>query len=126
MTQVTEKQKNVKKKFTYPFVFLSKLTRNSTFFLLIACVFLLLLYCIGNYQGFVDETQLLILSILSFTSIVLCLMSFLSFVQEIVFLFTKKRKTGTIFSILFFLFTFVLGIFFISFSSVIHRLSLGI
>ena len=58
MTQVTEKQKTVKKKFTYPFVFLSKLTRNSTFFLLIACVFLLLLYCIGNYQGFVDETQL--------------------------------------------------------------------
>ncbi len=126
MTQDKQKQKPVKKNYKFPFVFLSRLTRNAAFVLLLICIFLFLLYMIGNYQAFEDKTQLLILSILSFCAIVLCIMTFLSFLQEAVFLFILKKKTGTIFSMLFFLFMLVLGIFFIVFASVIRRLSLGI
>ncbi len=126
MTQDKQKQKPVKKNYKFPFVFLSRLTRNAAFVLLLICIFLFLLYMIGNYQAFEDKTQLLILSTLSFCAIVLCIMTFLSFLQEAVFLFILKKKTGTIFSMLFFLFMLVLGIFFIVFASVIRRLSLGI
>ncbi|MBO4533370.1 MAG: hypothetical protein J5726_06690 [Treponema sp.] len=126
MTQDEQKQKNAKKKYKFPFVFLSRLTRNAAFVLFLICIFLFLLYMIGNYQSFVDQTQLLILSILSFCAIVLCIMTVLSFLQEAVFLFIQKKKTGTIFSMLFFLFMLVLGVFFIVFASVIRRLSLGI
>ena len=126
MTQEKAGQKNIKKNLKFPFVFLSRLARNCTFLLLFICAFLFLLYFIGNYQAFVDKTQLLILNLLSFTSIVLCIMAVLSFVLEGVFLFIQKKKAASLFTMLFFLFTLVLGIFFIAFSSVIHRISLGI
>ena len=90
MTQEEEKQKNAKNKFKFPFVFLSRLTRNAAFVLFLICIFLFLLYLIGNFQSFVDNTQLLILSCLSFSAIVLCIMTFLSFLQEAVFIFIKK------------------------------------
>ena len=126
MTQDKEKQKNAKKIYKFPFVFLSRLTRNVSFVLLLICIFLFLLYMTGNYQAFEDQTQLLILSVLSFCAIVLCIMTLLSFLQEAVFLFINKNKTGTILSMLFFVFMLLLGVFFIIFSSVIRRLSLGI
>ena len=126
MTQEKAGQKNIKKTLKFPFVFLSRLTRNCTFLLLFICVFLFLLYLIGNYQAFVDKTQLLILNLLSFTSIVLCIMAVLSFILETVFLFIQKKKAASLFTMLFFLFTLVAGVFFIAFSSVIHRISLGI
>jgi len=126
MTQEEEKQKNAKNKFKFPFVFLSRLTRNAAFVLFLICIFLFLLYLIGNFQSFVDNTQLLILSCLSFSAIVLCIMTFLSFLQEAVFLFIKKKKAASIFSMLFFLFMLILGIFFNVFASVIRRLSLGL
>ena len=94
MTQDEQKQKNAKKKYKFPFVFLSRLTRNAAFVLFLICIFLFLLYMIGNYQSFVDQTQLLILSILSFCAIVLCIMTVLSFYRRQFSFLYKRKRTG--------------------------------
>ena len=84
------------------------------------------LYLIGNFQSFTDKTQLRILFALSLTAAALSIMSFLALILEIVFLFMKSVKTVSIFSILFFIFTAVMGCCFIAFSTIIRRLALGI
>ena len=126
MTQVTADQKETKKKRIFPFAFLGKLVRNSVFLVLIICIILCLLYLIGNFQSFTDKTQLRILLVLSLSAAALVIMSFLGFILEIVFLFMKNRKTVSIFSILFFIFTILMGCGFISFSTIIRRLAVGI
>ena len=126
MTQVTADQKETKKKLIFPFSFLGKLVRNSVFLVLLVCLLMCFLYLIGNFQAFSDKTQLRILFVLSITAAALVIMSFLGFVLEIVFLFMKNRKAVSLFSILFFIFSILMGCGFIAFSTIIRRLAVGI
>lgn len=126
MTQVTKKENNTKKRRSFPFVFLGRLTRNSIFLLLLICVLLFLLYLVGNYQGFIDKSQLRILTVLSVASAALCVMSVLGFIQEAVFIFFREKKFSSILSMLFFIFSFSAGFAMIAFSAVIKRISTGI
>lgn len=126
MTQVTESQKDTKKKRNFPFVFLGKLVRNSIFLILIICFLLCLLYLIGNFQFFTDKTQLMILSVLSVIAAILSVMSLIAIILEFVFLFMKSKKTISFFSILFYIFTTLLGCGFIMLATIIRRLAAGV
>lgn len=126
MTQVKADQKETKKKPIFPFTFLSKLFRNSVLIVLMICCLMTLLYLIGNFQAFTDKTQLRILLVLSIMASSLVMMAFLGFVLEIVFIFLKNKKTVSFLSILFFIFSILMGCSFIAFSTIIRRLALGL
>lgn len=126
MTQVTKQEKRFKNRHSFAFVFLERLTRNSIFLLLLICLLLFAFYLIGNFQGFIDKSQLIILRVLSVCSVGLCIMSVTGFILETIFLFMKEKKAGLLFSMLFFIFTFVTGFAFIVFSTVIRRIATGI
>ena len=126
MTQVTKTKKQVKNRHSFAFVFLERLTRNSIFLLFLMCMLFLLFYLIGNFQGFIDRSQLIILRVLTATSICLCIMSLIGFVLEIIFLFMKDKKSRHFLTMFFYLFTFVTGFALIIFSMVIRKIAAGI
>ena len=126
MTQVTKKEKQPKKRRAFPFVFVSRLTRNSIFLILLICVLLFILYLIGNFQNFIDKSQLRILAVLSGGAVALCIMSVLGVIEEIVFIFLKEKKAGSFFSIVFFVFTFAAGFAMTAFSTVVRRIAIGV
>jgi len=126
MTQVTKKEKQTKKRRSFPIVFLSKLTRNSIFLILVICALLFVLYMIGNFQNFIDKSQLRIISVLSVTATGLCITSVIGLILELIFVFLKEKKTSSYLSILFFVFSFAAGFALITFSAVIRRISTGI
>lgn len=125
MKQVT-KRKNKTNKFNFSSLLLGKLTRNGCFLLLLICILLFLLYLIGNFQSFTDITQLRILAFLSVFSSALSIMSILAFVLELVLVFMKKKKAGSMLSMFFFLFTFACGGALIALSAIIRRIAQGI
>ncbi len=121
-----ENQKNSKKKHLFPYAILGKLTRNAIILDLLICLMLFALYLIGNFQSFTDTAQLRILGVLSITAAVLSLLSFLGIVEEIVFIFMKSRKTPAFLTIIFFIFSLIIGFGLISFSIIIRRIAVGI
>lgn len=121
-----ENQKTSKKKLFFPYSILGKLTRNSIILDFLICILLFSLYIIGNYQAFTDRTQLRILFVLSIAAIVVCILSFLGIVVEVVFIFMKGRKSSAFFSILLYIFTLIIGGGLIGFSTVIRRIAVGI
>ncbi len=124
--QTQENQKSSKKKRLFPYAILGKLTRNSIILDLLICLLFFSLYLIGNFQAFTDRAQLRILAVLSILAAVLCILSFFGIIEEIVFVFMKSRKTPAFFSIIFFIFTLIIGGALIGFSTVIRRIALGI
>ncbi len=64
---------------------------RTTLFLGSFCFGLAAFYYFGNAQGFLDTTQLLILSITAVVSIALVLVSFFSFVPSLVFALRGNR-----------------------------------
>ncbi len=121
-----ENQKNSKKKRIFPYAILGKLIRNSIILDFLICILLFSLYLIGNFQDFTDSTQLRLLVVLSVAAAVLCILSFLGIVAEIVFVFMKSRKTPAFFSIVLFVFTLIIGFGLIGFATVIRRIAVGI
>ena len=123
---VQENQKNSKKKHIFPYAILGKLTRNSIILDFLICLLLFSLYIIGNFQAFTDRTQLRILLVLSIAAAVLCILSFLGIVVEIVFVFMKSKKTPAFFSIVLYIFLLIIGVGLIGFATVIRRIAVGI
>ncbi len=121
-----ENQKNSRKKHIFPYAILGKLTRNSIILDFLICLLLFSFYIIGNFQAFTDRTQLRILFVLSIAAAVLCILSFLGIIIEIVFVFMKGRKTPAFFSVLLFILTLIIGIGLIGFATVIRRIAIGI
>ena len=121
-----ENQKSSKKKRVFPYAILGKLTRNSIILVFLISLLLFALYLIGNFQAFTDSTQLRILRVLSVISSVLCILSFFGIVIEIVFVFMKNRKAFAFFSVIFYIFTLIIGAGLIGFSTVITRIAMGI
>ena len=121
-----ENQKLSKKKRLFPYAILGKLTRNSILLDFLICILLFSLYLGGNVQDFTDRTQLRILAVLSLAAAALFILSFFGIVEEIVFVFLKSRKTPAFFSIVFFIFTMIIGLCLIAFSTIIRKIAVGI
>lgn len=121
-----ENQKSSKKKRVFPYAILGKLNRNSVILVFLICLLLFALYIIGNFQAFTDRTQIRILGVLSVTAAVQCILSFFGIVIEIVFVFMKSRKTFAFFSVIFYIFTMIIGAGLIGFSTVVTKIAMGI
>lgn len=94
--------------------------------LTIFSITLLTLYIIGNYQNFLDKTQAIILSILSYTSIFNGLLSIFLIIESFIKLFTEKHKINTTLWLIYLFIATILSIVFSSASNIISYLSLGI
>lgn len=117
---ITEK-KNKKISFT----FVLKMTKTIILTMVIFCVLLILLYSVGNYQGFGDKSQQIILDTISYSSIITLFLTIPVIVENFIRLFTVKKKKESIISILLMIFAIFAMIGCISFSSIIGFLSEG-
>lgn len=109
----------------HPLSFLYRLIKNIVFSLFLFCLVLLVLYIAGNYQNFQTESQQLILSTLSFSSIVLLIFSILIFGETIIRLITKGEKLKSVAVLLTMIFNILFSIFGMSFSNIVYYLSEG-
>ena len=109
----------------HPLSFLYRLIKNIVFSLFFFCLVLVVLYIAGNYQNFQTESQQLILSTLSFSSIVLLLFSILIFGETIIRLITKGEKLKSVVVLLIMIFNIFFSIFCMSFSNIVYYLSEG-
>ena len=123
---VKENQKNSKKKLAFPYAILGKLTQNAILLDFLISLLLFSLYLIGNFQAFTDRTQLRILSVMSISATVLCILSFFGIVEEIVFFFLKNRKAPLFFSLIFCIFMLIIGFALIAFATIVRRIATGI
>lgn len=107
------------------FYFLYKLTKNLIFLCLSFSIILFLLYFIGNYQNFLDKTQILILKVLSFNSILSFILCFLLIIESISLMLLKYIKTNKFYNILSYFLIILINLFFLIYSSIVIRLSEG-
>lgn len=103
-----------------------KLTMILDVVLTIFCILLVSLYVIGNYQNFQDNTQSIILVILSYTAVFTTMLSICLFVETIIKLFTEKRKFMHIINGIYLIISTILCILFSGMSNVISFLSMGL
>lgn len=109
----------------HPLSFLYRLIKNIVFSLFFFCLVLVVLYIAGNYQNFQAESQQLILSTLSFSSIVLLIFSILIFGETIIRLVTKGEKLKSVAVLLTMIFNILFSLVCMSFSNVVYYLSEG-
>lgn len=107
---------------------LFKLVKTLVSFMTLFCVILIILYISGNFQGFLDSTQLLILKVTSISAIFLGICAFLGILISISFIYgdkTTNKKRGILYIIgMFFLIIFSLVI--ITISTTLEYLSKGL
>ena len=85
-----------------------------------------ILYVVGNYQNFQDQTQQFILGVLSYVAIFNAILSFLLIVESIFKIILETKKLRTLFYFIFLLFTFFFELFSLEISTVISYLSKGL
>lgn len=120
-----------KKKFKYSKKIISnsivyKICMTVDFVFFLFGIILMLLYFIGNYQGFQDSSQQFILKILFFSSIFSCLFSFLLLIESIIKIFSENKKAKHILNSIFLVFCIIFGLFSMEFSNIIMYLSEGL
>lgn len=84
------------------------------------------LYVIGNYQDFQDQSQQLILEVLSYVAIFNTIFSIFLFIESIFKLILENRKIKTIINMIFLLITVFFEMFCLEISTVISYLSKGL
>ena len=90
------------------------------------CIILITLYIIGNYQGFQDENQQWILSILSYAAIFNSLFSLVLTVETTIKIFTEKNKIKTSINLIILIASAIFCIFCTGTSNIISYISGGI
>ena len=90
------------------------------------CVILITLYIIGNYQGFQDENQQWLLSMLSYISIFNSLFSIVLTAETAIKIFTEKQKIKNIINIVALIMSAIFCIFCTGTSNIISYVSGGI
>ena len=90
------------------------------------CIILITLYIIGNYQGFQDENQQWILSVLSYAAIFNSLFSVLLIGETTIKIFTEKQKIKNIINLIALIASAVFCIFCTGTSNIISYISGGI
>lgn len=103
-----------------------KLTFTLNIILAIFCVILVTLYILGNYQGFQDNSQSIILQTLSYVALFNTLLSVFLLVETVIKIFTEKRKFRLIVNAIYLFFAILIGSIFTTFSNVISFLARGI
>ena len=104
---------------------LFKLIYRTTFFLLLLTVVGVLLYISGNFQGFQDSLQRIILLVTSTMSIFLVMFSASGILILLIF-FTRKRKIKNLRYFLLMIPSLVIGTVFIFAFRIIYTLSVGL
>ena len=120
-----------KKKFKYSKKIISnsivyKICMTVDFVFFLFGIILMLLYFIGNYQGFQDSSQQFILKILFFSSIFSCFFSLLLLIESIIKIFSENKKAKHILNSIFLVFCIIFGLFSMEFSNIIMYLSEGL
>ena len=90
------------------------------------CIILITLYIIGNYQGFQDENQQWILSILSYIAIFNSLFSIVLTIETGIKIFTEKQKVKNIINMIALILSAFFCIFCTGTSNIISYISGGI
>lgn len=90
------------------------------------CIILITLYIIGNYQGFQDENQQWILSILSYAAIFNSLFSLVLTVETTIKIFTEKNKIKNFINLIILIASAIFCIFCTGTSNIISYISGGI
>lgn len=103
-----------------------KLTFTLNIILAIFCMILVTLYILGNYQGFQDNSQSIILQTLSYVALFNTLLSVFLLVETVIKIFTEKRKFRLIVNAIYLFFAILIGSIFTTFSNVISFLARGI
>lgn len=120
-----ERKKN-NKNINSPYKILYKLTNFFINVFFVFCIVLIILYIMGNYQNFLDKSQILLLTVLSVCSVSMTVMAIISLIENTVLIFLEKSKNNQIKNILWDIFTLIFGIIILIFSIFIKQLSLGI
>ena len=123
---MAEKNNNKKISFTENLVLTYRKLLSLIVFLFLFCLFLCVFYIIGNYKEFLDSSQKLILSWLSFASIVLGFFSFIGLAVNVILMIKKNKTKSRILSIFLMLFFLLFSIFANVFSYFVNYLSLGL
>lgn len=94
--------------------------------LMIFSLLLIILYIIGNFQQFQDQTQKILLGILSYISIFNIFFSVLLVVESIFKLFLENRKLKTTVNLIYLIITIIFEMFCLEFSTIVSYLSKGL
>lgn len=122
--EIKEKQLNRNK--GKALILLYKLASSMFFIWFSFEVLLFLFYLIGNYQNFLDNSQLLILRILSLSAFITFVLCFCSLVTLLFLLILKVYNWGNLIRIIPISIALVVNILFLSYSTIITQLSEGI
>ncbi|MCQ2590740.1 MAG: hypothetical protein MJ179_09985 [Treponema sp.] len=122
--EIKEKQLNRNK--GKALILLYKLASSMVFIWFSFEVLLFLFYLIGNYQNFLDNSQLLILRILSLSAFITFVLCFCSLVTLLFLLILKVYNWGNLIRIIPISIALVVNILFLSYSTIITQLSEGI
>ncbi len=113
-----------KKLFSNTFTYKFSMTMNLA--ITVFCVILITLYIIGNYQGFQDENQEWLLSILSYAAIFNSLFSIVLTVETAIKLFTEKQKIKNLINMIALIASAIFCIFCTGISNIISYISGGV
>lgn len=121
-----KERKKINKNINSPYKILYKLTNFFINVFFVFCIVLIILYIMGNYQNFLDKSQILLLTVLSVCSVSMTVMAIISLIENTVLIFLEKSKNNQIKNILWDIFTLIFGIIILIFSIFVKQLSLGI
>lgn len=105
--------------------FLYRITKTVILSLVIFCLFLIILYVIGNFQKFQDLSQQTILNVLFYSSVLTMFLTFPVMIEDIIMLFIIKRKLGRIISLILTVLGNIFLVFCIILSGAVEILSSG-
>lgn len=112
------------KEITTPFLY--RITKTVILSLTLFCLFLIILYVIGNFQKFQDLSQKTILQVLFFTSVLTAFLTFPVILEDIIMLITIKKKLGRIISLVLMILADLFFVFCILLSGAVEVLSAGL
>jgi len=112
------------KKITTPFLY--RITQTVILSFVIFCLFLIILYVVGNFQNFQDLSQQSILHVLFYTSILTSFLTIPVIIEDIIMLITIKIKTGRIISLICMILADIFCIFCILISGAVEVISTGL
>ena len=103
-----------------------KFSMTLNFAITVFCIILITLYIIGNYQGFQDNNQEWLLSVLSYVAIFNSLFSIVLSIETLIKIFTEKNKVRNVFNFLGLIGSTIFCIFCTGTSNIIGYISGGI
>ena len=71
---------------------LFKLTRRTVLFLLLFTVSLIFLYFIGNFQQFLDSTQIIVIKTMAISASALAVLSAAAIIESFIYIMIKKSR----------------------------------